>query len=266
MKGRSRRGSRRGEEETDAAFVYGVHPVLEALTAASPRVERVFVARDLQARTGRLFREARERGVPVSHVDRELLRRKTGAGAVHQGVAALLSAAPYRRADELVDEIVRTREAPLVVALDGVEDPRNLGAVLRSAAAAGADGVLLGTGRTVGLTPGAVKSSSGAALRVPIARDPHLAETLHRLHSSGWSVVALVSAGGRPPESIPGNRPVAVLGGGEARGLRAGLLDSCPLRVTIPMAEGAGSLNLSVAVGVVLFEVRRQRRGKLGSV
>ena len=261
----SERGRRPGDRDAEERFVYGVHPVLEALAADPALVERILVAREHGARTGRLFREARDRGVPVSHVERDVLRRKAGAAAVHQGVAAVLAAAPYSRPGEVLDRGRDAGAAGLLLAVEGVDDPRNLGAILRSAWAAGAQGALLGTERTVGLTPACVKTSAGAAVRLPVARAPRLAESLRQLVAEGWNVVALVARGGAPPEAVPGLGPVAIVAGGEERGLRAGILAACPQKVTIPMAAAAESLNVAVAVGVVLFEILRQRRGRAGN-
>lgn len=245
----------------DERLVYGVHPVMEALEADPPKVDRIFVGRESGARTGRLCRLARERGVPVSHVDRDTLRRRAGAGAVHQGVAAVLSAAPYARVADVLAAARAAGDRAILVAVEGVDDPRNLGAILRSAAAAGAAGALLASERTVGLTPAAVKTSAGAALRLAVARDPHLPETLRGLASGGWAAAALVAHGGVPPEHLPGGCPTVLVAGGEARGPRAGVLAACPFQVTIPMEGGAESLNVAVALGVVLFEILRRRRG-----
>lgn len=250
-----------GRPFEDERLVWGIHPVLQALEADPPKVDRIFVGRESGSRTGRLCRLARERGVPVSHVDRETLKRRAGAGAVHQGVAAVLAAAPYARVDEVLGAARAAGDLALVVAVEGVDDPRNLGAILRSAAAAGAAGALLASERTVGLTPAAVKTSAGAALRLPVARDPHLPETLRNLGSDGWVAAALVAHGGAPPEALPGGRPTVLVAGGEERGPRAGVLAACPFRVTIPLEGGSESLNVAVAFGVVLFDILRRRRG-----
>lgn len=253
------------EQEADERLIYGVHPVQEAIAAEPPIVDRILVSREKSARTGRLFREARERGIPVSHVDRDVLRRRAGIAAAHQGVAAVLAGAPYASREEIVRRARAAGRDGLLLAVDGVDDPRNLGAILRSAWAAGACGTLLGAERTVGLTPACVKTSAGAALHVPVAREPRLPDRLREWVREGWAVTALTARGGRAPEGIPGKGPVVLVAGGEERGLRARVLEACPLQVTIPMSAGAESLNVAVAVGVVLFEVLRQRRGKSGN-
>jgi 23S rRNA (guanosine2251-2'-O)-methyltransferase len=249
-----------GRPPEDERLVYGVHPVTEALEADPPKIDRIYVSRESGSRTGRVCRLARERGVPVSHVDRETLKRRAGAGAAHQGVAAVLAAAPYSRVADVLAAGRAAGDRALLVAVEGVDDPRNLGAILRSAVAAGAAGALLATERTVGLTPAAVKTSAGAALRLPVARDPRLPETLRALGSGGWIVAALVAHGGTPPEQLPGGRPTLLLAGGEERGPRAGVLAASPFRVTIPLEGGAESLNVAVALGVVLFDILRRRR------
>lgn len=256
--------SRRGDGPVADAgpVVYGVHPVLEALERRPAEIERILVAREIGGgRLGRLLRTARESGVPVSHVPRGVLARRAGAGAAHQGVAAVVAPIAYADADGLVERVLAA-ERPLVVVLDGIEDPRNLGAILRSAAAAGADGVLLGRDGTVGVTPAAVKASAGTAGRVPVARDGRLPARLARLAEAGFRVVALDPRGDRVWHDAPMDGPVAIVAGGEGRGLRPGILRRCDLRVAIPLAAGVESLNVSVAFGVVLFEAVRQRAGR----
>ena len=143
--------------------------------------------------------------------------------------------------------------------LDGIEDPRNLGAILRTAAAAGADGILLGVESTVGLTPVVAKAAAGALDRIPVAREPKLGARLSELKARGFRVVALDPKGTTPWNRASLAGPVVVIAGGEGRGLRRGLLDAADERVVLPLAAGVESLNVSVAVGIVLYELVRQR-------
>lgn len=240
--------------------IYGLHPVLEAIEAGKRGIDRIFVSREGGGHAlGRLLRAAREAGIPVTHLPRPMLEKKAGKRAVHQGVAAIVSPIAYADPEALCREAPRPE---LLLALDGVEDPRNLGAALRCAAAAGVGGVLLGMESTVGLTPAAVKTSAGAAERLAVAREPKLPRRLRSLAERGVSPVALDPRGGASWDGIDWTLPTIVVAGGEGAGLRRGVLDACHSRVAIPLAEGVESLNVSVAVGIVLFEAVRQRRLK----
>jgi len=239
--------------------LFGVHAVMEAIAASPERLERILIARETGgARLGELLRAARAQGIPVTHVPRAVLARKVGRSAVSQGVAALRTGAAYADPDNIVRAALAGRG--LLVVLDGVEDPRNLGAVLRSAAAAGADGVLLGTEATVGLTPAAVKTSAGVAARIPVGREPRLPRRLRALREAGFTLAALDARGDTPWDRAVLAGPLAIVAGGEQRGLRPGVVRVCNLRVAVPLERGVESLNLSVAVAVVLFEAVRQRR------
>lgn len=243
-------------------WIYGVHPVLEALASGRRTLDRIFVARGGRAASlGRVLRAARDADVPISHLPREVLSRKAGAKAVHQGVAALVSPVAYATPEE-VERSLTVDPQGTVVVLDGVEDPRNLGAILRSAAAAGCGGVLLGTEGSVGLTPVAVKASAGTAERIAVAREGRIPARLRRMAEAGATVVGLDLRGDRSWDAVDFGGRVVVVAGGEGRGLRRGVLDACTHRISIPLAGGVESLNVSVAVAVVLFEAVRQRRAR----
>ncbi len=172
---------------------------------------------------------------------------------------ALVSAVPYADPDE-VCRAAAARPDGLILVLDGVEDPRNLGACVRSAAGAGASGVLLGLEGTVGLTPAAAKSSAGALERLPVAREPRLRERLRALRAAGFRVLGLDARGERTWDSLDLSGRNVLVAGGEARGLRKSIAEVCEHRVSVPLEPGVESLNVSVAVAVVLFEAVRQRR------
>lgn len=239
--------------------LFGIHPVADALEAGLRTIDRVYVARETGGHNlGRLLRAARAAGVPVTHLPREILAKKIGSRAVHQGVAAVVAPVAYAAADDLCDAAARERSG-LLVLLDGVEDPRNLGAVIRTAAAAGAHGILLGTEETVGITPAVAKTAAGALERIPIAREPKLARRLTGLKSHGFLVAALDGRSDRRWDAENYTGRVVVVAGGESRGLKRGLLGVADAVVALPLANGVESLNVSVAVGALLYEIVRQR-------
>lgn len=241
--------------------VYGVHPVTELLASRGRDVERVFVVQGRHARLGRLLRLAREQGVPVSHVTREVLARKLGRQTVHQGVAARIASWSYASADEVCDAAADDPEG-LLVLVDRVTDPRNLGAILRTAAGAGVRGVLLASEETAGLTPVVLKTSAGAVERVPVAREPKPGRRLAALRARGFGVVALDPGGVPVWEAPPLTGRIIFVAGGEEAGPSRAVLGACDRRLAVPLAPGIESLNVAVALGVLLFEAVRQRRSR----
>lgn len=240
-------------------LVYGAHPVGELLRADPGRVERVFVSREASRRHGRILREARTGGVPVSYLPAAVLKKKLGNRAVHQGIAAQVAGVAYVDPEELIRSARRFPD-PILLLLDRVEDPRNLGAILRTAAAAGVRGTILSEDATVGITPAAIKASAGVAARVQVARTSRPGRLLAGLGSLGFRVVALDPRSDEPWDAVDWTGPTVIVAGGEARGPRPGVLEGCNVRVAIPLEGGVDSLNVSVAVGLVLFEAVRQRR------
>jgi 23S rRNA (guanosine2251-2'-O)-methyltransferase len=227
-------------------------------------VDRILVAREGGgARIGQLLRLARNAGVAVTHLPREVLTRKVGRATGHQGVAALVSAVPYADVQELC-ETAAARSDGLLVLLDQVADPGNLGAVVRTAAGAGADGVILTREGTVGLSPAVAKSSAGALERIAVARERRPGRRLQALRQRGFSVIGLDPRAARPWDSLNLRGRVVLVAGGEERGIRQSLREACDSCVAVPLAAGVESLNVAVALGIVLFEVVRQRRPRPG--
>lgn len=240
--------------------LYGIHPILEALRGRSRVVERILVARERGgANLGRLLKMARETGIPVSYLPREVLARKAGARALHQGVVALVSALPYADPDQLCQEAASLPDG-LLLALDRIQDPQNLGALVRTAAAAGAHGILLGSEGGVGLTPTVAKVSAGALERMPVAREPRLSRRLRSLREKRFRALALEPESGNPWSEADLRGRLVIVAGAEGAGLRPGIRDACDASISIPMSAGTESLNVAVSVGVVLFEAVRQRR------
>ena len=252
----------RARADGEGARVYGVLPVLEALRAGARRVERIVVAEGAhESRLRELLELARERGVPVRRAPRAELER-AAAGANHQGVIASVAAAAYVDADELLDALtarVGTAEPPLALVLDGIEDPRNLGAIIRTAECAGAHGVFVPERRAAGLTETAAKAAAGALEYVPVARAGNLARLQEELKGRGLWTVGAAAEGEVAYTDWDWTRPCALFLGSEGEGLRRLLRERCDVLVSVPLRGRIESLNVSVAAGVILYEAVRQR-------
>jgi 23S rRNA (guanosine2251-2'-O)-methyltransferase len=237
-------------------MAFGFHAVRTALTHSPRRVERLLLSRGAEdGRVRHLVALAREAGVPFQEVPREALDRLSDS-VRHQGVAARLAGTDLLPAEELLDALP---DDAVVVVLDGIEDPRNIGAILRSAAAFGAAGVFLPIHHSAGLSPAAIKTAAGAIDLVPVARAGNVSRLLEELADRGLTAVALDPESGVPPWEAPLTGPIALVAGGEEKGIRPTVAERCPVRVRIPIRDEVGSLNVSVAVGIVLAETRRQR-------
>jgi len=233
--------------------IYGVNPVLEALRAG--RVREVRVGGRGGGRLAEVVALAGQRGVPVRHVPKEALERDSRRG-VHQGVVADLDTLPSYGVTDLVEGAAGR---PLLVVLDGIEDPHNLGAVLRTADAAGVDGLVRQTRRSAALGGAAAKASAGAVVHVKIADVVNIARALEELKALGVWTVGLVAEAATCYDAIDFTAPVAIVLGGEGEGLRRLVRERCDFLAAIPMRGQVDSLNVSVAAGVVLFEAVRQR-------
>lgn len=230
----------------------GIHPVLEALRAGRP-LDRILVARGAShARLREILSAARERGIPVRFEPREALDRAAG-GTPHQGVVAVGAAHAYAELEEIVEG------AELLVALDGVEDPHNLGAIIRTAHAAGAGGIIVPARRAVGLTETVAKAASGALEYLKVARVTNLNRALDELKERGFWIYGLDERGPEIYSRLDWRNPAVIVLGGEGRGLHEHTRARCDFLVRIPVAGAIASLNVSVAAGIVLFEWKRQR-------
>jgi len=232
----------------------GVHPVLEALRARRP-LNRVVIARG--ASSGRLqeiIDLCRQLSIPVRFESREALDRLSG-GLAHQGVVAVGAAQRYRELEDLLES------ARLLVLLDGVEDPHNLGAIIRTAHAAGAGGVVVPERRTAPLTEAVAKAAAGALEHLPVARVGNLNRALERLKDRGFWIYGLDERGQHSYDAIDYEQPAAFVLGAEGRGLHQQVRKRCDFLIRIPLAGEIPSLNVSVAAGIVLFEWRRKRGG-----
>jgi 23S rRNA (guanosine2251-2'-O)-methyltransferase len=234
--------------------IYGIHPVLEALRAG--RVTALAIGGRGDRRMQDVLREAEARSVPVKHIDAQELDRRAGTTG-HQGVLAEVRAPREHTVESLVRGAGGT---PLLIVLDGIEDPQNLGAILRSADAAGAHGVVRQARRAARLDEAAAKASAGAVSYVPIATVVNIARSLEELETLGVWTVGLAGDAPLCYDEVDFTLPTAIVLGAEGAGLRRLVRERCDRVASIPMRGHVGSLNVSVAAGVVLFEALRQRR------
>ena len=229
-----------------AEIIYGVRPVVEALKSRRRRVLEV-----LDASGNGEIRSAAGK-VPIRKVSRDRVD-ELARGGVHQGVVARVEGYPYSG----LEEILAVPE-PMIVVLDGVTDPRNLGAVLRAADGAGASGVVIPKDKAVGVTAAAVKASAGASEHVRVARVTNLKRTVEAMKGANVWVYA-AEAGGTGYAKLDLAGPMALVLGSEGRGVRRLLREACDGSVSVPMLGAVSSLNVSVAAAVLLYEARRQR-------
>ena len=264
---RTGRGGTRKRTTSDAEWIIGRNSVVEALREGVP-VNGVYVAEGAE-RDGRLreaFQLAAESGISLLEVAKPELDRLTGFNG-HQGLAARVPAYEYAHADDLLDAAEEAGEPPLVVALDHVTDPRNLGAIVRSAAAFGAHGVVIPTNRAAGMTAAAWKTSAGAAARIPVAQTVNMTRQLKAYQEAGCMVVGLDMDGDvtLPELGVPdglASGPLVVVVGAEGGGLSRLVAETCDQIVSIPMANAVESLNAGVAASVVLYAVAQARAGR----
>jgi 23S rRNA (guanosine2251-2'-O)-methyltransferase len=248
-------------DKPTAELVAGRNPVVECLRAMVPTTALyVQLGVDADERVTEAVRLAADRGISVLEVGKPELDRLTG-GALHQGLALQMPPFEYAHPDELLEAARDSTEPPLLVALDGVTDPRNLGAVIRSAVAFGANGVVLPQRRSASVTAVAWRTSAGTAAKIPVAIATNLTRTLRQYAAEGLMVVGLDADGTVSIDELSlATSPLVVVVGSEGRGLSRLVRETCDETVSIPMSAGVESLNASVAAGVVLAEVSRRRR------
>ena len=254
----SARGERAPREyEVHDDVIVGRNPVVEALRAGVA-IKRVMVARgiDIDERVNEILELARESRLEVIEVN----RKELDPYPAHQGVALKVAPYKFRTLEEVVKKIT---DVPLIVALDGVTDPRNLGAIIRSACAFGAHAVVIPDRRAAGMTAVAWKASAGAAARTPVVQIKNMTATIHDLQSEGYFVVGL-DAGGQVSlsEMAVADEPLMIVIGGEGKGLSRLVRESCDLVVSIPMSSTMESLNASVAASIALYSVSQRRAAR----
>ena len=241
-------------------FIYGINAVTESLKARGRSFAWVGVAKERHdLRLQRVVDECRRQGVAVRFVSRPELDRMAGNNA-HQGVVAVTSAKQYNDLDDVV--AAKRGQFSLVVVLDGVEDPHNLGAILRTADAAGADGVVIPERRAAGVTPTVTKASAGASEHLPIAKVTNIGRTLEELKSKNLWIVGLDERAPQNYDSLDYKMDCAIVLGAEGKGVHELVRKKCDFLISIPMLGKVPSLNVSVAAGIMLYEIVRQRRQK----
>jgi 23S rRNA (guanosine2251-2'-O)-methyltransferase len=241
----------------DNKLLYGLHAVREALRSGRRPLFRLLVVRQ-DRQFSDIIRMARNAHVPIHVEPRPALDRLVPGGR-HQGIIGLVNANRYVQADDILKYAHSRGEPPFVLILDGIEDPQNLGAVLRSAEAAGVHGVFIPERRAVGLTGSVAKASAGAIEYLRIACVQNLSRLIEKLQTEGLWIYALDPQATKPYTEQDLRGPCGLVLGGEGKGIRPGLLEKCDERITIPMRGQVASLNASAAAAIVLFEAVRQR-------
>lgn len=248
-----------------ADIIEGRNPVIEALKAGRP-INKITLVSNFErgAAISEILRLAWEKGIPVEYVPRYVLDKQSTTRA-HQGVMAFAAAKGYVTLDDLFSISREKNESPFYVVLDGIEDPQNLGSVLRTAEASGVHGVIIRSRRAVGLTAAVVKASAGAVEYVPVARVPNIPAVITALKNNNVWVIGVDSAGAVEYTGADFKPATAIVIGGEGKGVSSLVKKRCDSLVSIPMRGQITSLNASVAAALVMYEVFRQRRSDDGS-
>ncbi|MCW2288843.1 23S rRNA (guanosine(2251)-2'-O)-methyltransferase RlmB [Leucobacter luti] len=250
-----------GRKKDESELVTGRNAVVEALRAQIPASTLYIASRvEMDDRMREILRLATNRNVPVLEVMRQELDRMTERDTVHQGVVLKVPPMAYAHPMEMLDQIIDRDELPLIVALDGVTDPRNLGAIIRSVGAFGGQGVVVPQRRSAGLNSASWKTSAGAAARIPVAMASNLTQTIKEYKKQGVFIVGLDGDG---DVSLPGlelaDRPLMIVIGSEGKGLSRLVTETCDAVVSIPISAVTESLNAGIAASVALYEVSRLR-------
>ncbi len=238
-------------------YIFGIRAVIEAIEAGK-EIDKIMVKKDLQGDLAQeLFAAARQVGAPIQRVPVERINRITRKN--HQGVVAFLSAVEYYTLDALVPQLYEAGEVPFVVLLDGVTDVRNFGAIARTCECVGAHAIVIPARGSVSVNADAVKTSAGALHTLPVCRERSIQEAVKYLHDSGFTIVAASEKSDKNYTQVDYTAPVAIVMGAEDTGVSPAVLRYCDEMVAIPMRGNIGSLNVSVAAGVMMYEVVRQR-------
>lgn len=248
------------KEDNQVELVVGRNPVIECLHAKVPATA-LYVAEGTKndERLAEAVHTCADRGISVLEVSRAELDRMTGNG-MHQGIGLQIPPFQYTQVEDLIERTASAPQSGLVVALDNITDPRNLGAVIRSVAAFGGHGVIIPERRSASVTAVAWRTSAGTAARLPVAKATNMVRSLKQFQQAGYQVVGLDAGGDHTLDTYDGTTPTVIVVGSEGKGLSRLVADTCDTIMSIPMAKWVESLNASVAAGVVLSEFARQRR------
>lgn len=244
-------------KDNPSAIIYGLRSVIEAIHSGEA-IDKVFIQRGLQ---GQLFFEleslVRKNGLSASYVPVEKLNRLSTSN--HQGVVAVISPVTFHNFESMVELALGKEKKPLFLLLDGISDVRNFGAIIRTSECSGVDGIIIPKSGAAPLSADAVKTSAGAAFRVPIAKVDHLKDAVFYLQASGIQVVAASEKAEKSIYELQFSEPCAIIMGSEDTGVHHSLLKIADVQARLPMLGEIGSLNVSVACGIILYEVLRQR-------
>lgn len=245
-----------GEKE----WIYGVNPVIEAVRSGR-NIIRIYISRGRKEKLDFILKEAERRHIDLRILDKEFFGSRFPKG--HQGIAALTAGRAYLSVEDLLDIPAQKGEEAFFVLLDCIEDPRNVGAIIRTAEAAGVHGIILQAYRSASLGPEAVKTSAGAIEYVPVSIVPNIKNAIRLMKDKGISVIGAEAGDNPAPWETDLSGPLGVVIGSEGRGLRRTVKDICDIIVSIPMRGRINSLNVSVATGILLFEILRQKLYKI---
>ncbi|MCA0758387.1 23S rRNA (guanosine(2251)-2'-O)-methyltransferase RlmB [Paenibacillus sp. N4] len=247
-------------ETNQEEMIAGKHPVLEALKSGR-ELNKIWIAEGSQkSLTQPIVAEAKKQGVVVQFVDKRKLDG-LAPGVTHQGVVAQAAAYAYVEVEELLERAAKLGQTPFLLLLDEIEDPHNLGSILRTAECTGVHGVVIPKRRSAGLTATVLKTSAGAAEHVPVARVTNLAQTIDKLKEAGVWVAGTDVGAAQSVYSMKFDMPLAIVIGNESKGMGRLIREKCDFLVKLPMLGQLNSLNASVAAGVLMYEVVRQRLG-----
>jgi 23S rRNA (guanosine2251-2'-O)-methyltransferase len=237
-------------------WLYGFNPVMEAIKAGR-QIKTIYLYSGRHKKIEELKQEAETRNIPLKIVDRPFFDKRFPKG--HQGIAAEVRGQRYVPLEELLSIPERKNETPFFVILDLIEDPRNLGAILRSAEAAGVHGVIIQKRRSAGVGPEAAKASAGASEHIPVCTVSNIKHAISRMKAMGIEVAGAEAEVGLPPWELDLSGPVALVIGSEGKGLRKTVRDRCDIMLSLPMLGRVNSLNTSVSAGILIYEILRQR-------
>ena len=242
-------------------IIYGKNPVKEALESDQP-VNKIYIIKGKKTPyISKLFQSARQKGIPVREIEKNKLQELAGNSG-HQGVVAVLSQVSYSEIEDIFRRAKEKNESPLIAILDELQDPHNLGAIIRSAEAFGFHGIVFSKDRSAGLTETVTKTSAGAVVHIPVVRVTNLARTIDELKNHGLWIAGTVQEANDLFFEVDLNRSLGIVVGCEGKGIRSLIKKKCDFMVSIPLVGKVNSLNASVAAAIVFCEARMQRRVK----